>query len=309
MKRILWSLVFLFGKIPFRLRSKLGAALGYLASLIPSRDHKIALLQIRYFLSPKDPLKVLRQTYAHFGSTFFECLNLAPMIRHPENFIDFPAWPEAQRLLNQKRGIVALTAHLGNWDAMGAYFANKEVPLLAIAKQARNPAVHHVLEKLRNSFGFKTLWRANKKGIATILESLRAGQVVAAVIDQDTRVTSIPIPFFGINASTPSTIIEIGKKSDSLFVTAFVVKSKSGRFEIRVQEIDNKLSTEEILTEYNKRLEFTIREYPGQWAWFHKRWRTLPTGERLGGKKYKSFLEEELSNQQSVVLNKGANVS
>lgn len=301
-KRILWCLICIFGMIPFVVRSNFGGLVGFLAGLIPSRDRQVALLQIKYFLSPSEPLRVLRQTYSHFGRIFFECLNLAPMIKRPDDFIDFPGWPEAEKLLAKKRGIIALTAHLGNWDAMGAYFAHKNVPLLAIAKQARNPAVHYVLEKLRASFGFQTLWRANKKGIATILECLEKGYVVAAVIDQDTRVSSVPVSFFGHSAYTPSTIIEIAKKSNALIVTALVVRTNSGRYEIKVEEIDADLSTHQILSEYNKRLEATIRSYPGQWAWFHKRWRTLPSGERMGGKKYKAFLQEALSNQGSQTL-------
>lgn len=306
-KWLLWFLVWVIGRIPFSIRTKLGHLLGWIFSFIPSRDREIALLQIKVFLSPQKPLKVLRGVYAHFGSTILECLNLSPMIKKPDDFIDFPSWSLAQDLLNRKRGIIALSAHLGNWDAMGAFFANKNVPLLAIAKQARNPATHFVLEKLRKSFGFNTLWRANKKGIAEILKCLNAGQVVAAVIDQDTRVSSIPIQFFNTPASTPYTIIEIGKKVNALFVTAFVVKTDAGRFDIRIKEIPSDLSTEEILIEYNKQLESIIREYPEQWAWIHKRWRTLTSTERLGGKQYLEYLKTALANKEMSKSREGNN--
>lgn len=291
MKWLLWSLVWLVGRLPFSLRGKLGSALGYLFSFVPTRDFRIGRLQLEKFLGTSESERILRRAYAHFGRTFLECLNVEPLIRNADSLIEFPDWPEAKRLLDQKKGIVALTAHLGNWDVLGAFFAHQKVPVIAVAKQARNPAVQFTLEKLRNSFGFQTLWRANKKGVLEIIESLKNAKVIAALIDQDTRVSSVPIPFFGVPASTPYTLIEVGKECDALFATAFVARQPNGRFQVRVKEIDSTLSKEDILTEYNKRLEAAVREFPEQWAWIHKRWRTTPQGERLRGSAYLNYLQ------------------
>jgi KDO2-lipid IV(A) lauroyltransferase len=296
----LWTFIKLFGALPFRLRSSFGRLLGKIVFALPSRDKQIAALQIRCFLKLESSKTILQEVYANLGATLFECLNLEPLIKNPDQFIEFKSWPEAQRLLAQKRGIVALTAHIGNWDAMGAFFANKNIPLTAIAKQARNRAVQSVLEELRASFGFKTIWRANKRGVLEILDLLKTGEVIAALIDQDTRVSSVAVPFFGQPANTPSTIVEIGKKAEALFVTAFVVRNKNGKFEIYVEEISNSLATQEILNEYNCRLEKIIQEYPSQWAWIHKRWRTTPENHRLGSREYKEYLESLVVKSHNV---------
>jgi lauroyl/myristoyl acyltransferase len=60
-------------------------------------------------------------------------------------------------------------------------------------------------------------------------------------------------------------------------------------------EIDSRQTEEEILTEYHSHLEDYIREYPAQWVWFHKRWRTLTDGTRLSARNYPLYLKEELS--------------
>lgn len=292
LKWILWFLIKTVGLIPFRIRSNFGAAVGYLFALFPTRDRTIAEMQIKCFLKPANPRKIVREVYSNMGRTFFECLDIKELLKNPDKYIHFPAWPDTEKLLSENRGLVALSAHIGNWDAMGVYFADKQVPLLAVAKQMRNPNIHFILEKLRNSFGFRTLWRASKRGVREILNALEAGQAVAVLIDQDTRVESIAVPFFKVDVSTPSTIIELGKKADALFASVFVVRNADNKFEILFRQIPADLPVPEILKLYNQHLEELIRVYPSQWAWVHKRWRTLPSGIRLGGVEYLSFLKE-----------------
>ncbi len=278
------------GVIPFQIRSSVGAFIGYTIALFPSKALKIAELQIAKFLNHKNPRSLARQSFAQAGRTSFECVDLRAIIKDPGKFITISNPPELERILSKKKGIVALTAHVSNFDAMGAYFAANNLKLMAVAKQLRNPSLQVMLELLRSSFGFKTIWRASRSGIKRILEALDQGWTVAALIDHDTNVSSLQVPFFNIPANTPIALVELAKKSDSLVVSAFVTRKSAYKFEIHVEEIPNSMNVEEILTEYNLRLEAIIRRYPEQWSWTHKRWRTVEN-ERLSGKEYLNYLE------------------
>ena len=67
------------------------------------------------------------------------------------------------------------------------------------------------------------------------------------------------------------------------------------RFETFIEEFDSTLSAEEILSEYNRRLAELLRRFPSQWVWFHKRWRSRPTGERLSSREYIAWLRRRSS--------------
>jgi KDO2-lipid IV(A) lauroyltransferase len=117
------------------------------------------------------------------------------------------------------------------------------------------------------------------------------------LIDQDTKVESIPVSFFGQAAKTPVSLITLGKKSNARFVSAFLFRTGWFRFTVFVEQIPDGTTEEDILRVYNERLEQYIRRYPDQWVWFHKRWRTTPQGVTLSSKEYAAVLEARIKNR------------
>jgi Kdo2-lipid IVA lauroyltransferase/acyltransferase len=116
---------------------------------------------------------------------------------------------------------------------------------------------------------------------------------MSALIDQDTRVAGIPVPFFGRKAATPSALISLGQRYRAIFVSVFIVRTGLRHYEIFAKEFDPGLSIEELLTQYNARLEGYVRAYPSQWVWMHKRWRTTENGKRLSSREYLRMLSGE----------------
>jgi KDO2-lipid IV(A) lauroyltransferase len=106
------------------------------------------------------------------------------------------------------------------------------------------------------------------------------------------------VPFFDTQAKTPSALIDLGKRFNARFVSAFITRTAGTNFEIHADELDSSKSTEEILREYHRNLERLIRERPDQWVWFHKRWRTDPSGNTLGTKEYLRKLERTISSSR-----------
>jgi KDO2-lipid IV(A) lauroyltransferase len=280
----------LLGLIPLQLRSRLGWAIGFSIALLPSKALELTKIQLKCFLNPNNPTPIARQVFAQIGQTAFECIDLSELLYNPKKYFSVSDENELHKIISKKRGIVALTAHMANFDAMGAFFSSQGLNLMAVAKQVRNPALQFALEKLRDSFKFKTLWRADRRGIKKIMDALEAGWVVASLVDHDTRVSSSMIPFFGRPANTPNSLVELAQMTNSVIVTAFTVRKPNCKFEVIVREIPNNLSTEEVLSIFNSQLEEVIRRHPEQWNWMHKRWRTV-NGERLGGKEYLEYLK------------------
>ncbi|MCB0320802.1 MAG: lysophospholipid acyltransferase family protein, partial [Bdellovibrionales bacterium] len=186
---------------------------------------------------------------------------------------------------------IALTAHTGNWELMAAYFASLGIRVVTIGRVTRNRFAHRLVSTLREHYGVHTVWRSGLQGHREIVKILKSGGTIAALIDQDTHVSSVNSTFFGNFARTPSSLIELGLRHNASFVTAFNFRQPNNTFLVRVEELHER-TVEGLVNSYNSRLEEYIRQFPGQWVWFHKRWRSLPSGERLSSSAYEEWLQQ-----------------
>jgi len=283
----------LLGRLPFRLRSELGWLVGYLAGLWPSRERKIALLQLQCFLGAAHASRLVPKVFANVGRTLLESINLKPLVQRRESAIRCHNWPEIRAWFNDNRPIVALTAHTGNWDLLAAYIIAEGIPLTTIGREARHPIAQSLLKNIRDRYGIETIWRSDRSGVKRLLECLRERRTIAALIDQDTRVDSVMVPFFGSPAKTPSSLIAMGHKANARFVTAFLFRTSSRTCEVFVEELPDSSDDKALLAEYNRRLEALIRRFPDQWVWFHKRWRTQTNGDTLPTRDYIHLLSSK----------------
>lgn len=287
---MLSKILYLLGLIPYPLRSFIGFLAGSLYALFPSRDRLVATLQLRTSLPP-EKIPPVSKVFASVGRTTMESLNLSPILKNPDKYIVCHQWDLINHWLSQKRGIVTLTAHTGNWDLLAAYMVKHSLNLTVIGKEMRNKAVQEALSEMRSRHGIETLWRADASATKQIVSRLKSAKIVAALIDQDTSVISSMVPFFGRPAKTPSALVSLAKRTNSLIVSAFLARIGNNRYEVFVEGIDSSLSDIEILSTFHSHLEKFIMRFPEQWVWFHKRWRTTVEGETLSSRNYIKTLE------------------
>lgn len=287
------------GMLPISFRSALGATLGSIVGRLPTRETKIATLQLRAFLPEVSASEIVPKVFANVGRSMLESLNLTPHLREPFPRVSCPQWETIVSWTKEDRPIIALTAHTGNWDLLAAYTIARGIPLSTVGKEARNPNVQCALRAMREAYGIDTIWRSDKSGIKRIVGCFKERRVMAALIDQDTRVDSLFVPFFGEPAKTPSALVDLGKRYNARFVSAFMVRTQGRNFEIHTRELDASQDTAGILAQYHRHLEEIIRAHPDQWVWFHKRWRSDSSGTTLGTKDYLKFLERKIGSSRT----------
>lgn len=285
-------LIRIVGLLPLSVRRLIGRGVGSCISLLPTRDRRIAELQLRLYLGTFSAT-LLRQVYANVGRTVAEALDLDPIMRNTDEF-----WPyneETRELLEEmarhRQPVLLLAAHFGNWDLLGAVMTGAGIRLVTAGREAHSKSLQPVLIRLRARYGIRTIWRSDASGLRDLVEAFRSNDVVAGLLDQDTLVSSVSVPFFGTPARTPSGLVAMAKRYNALIIFAAVFR-EGGRFRALFRRLDVSKSPVEILAEYNHQLEILIRQFPEQWVWFHKRWRSLPDGRRLSSREYISHLEK-----------------
>lgn len=292
MTTALTEVIKILGLLPLPLRQLLGHSFGNLFYLIPTRDRAIARLQVSKFLKSRKAWSIVRRVYANAGRTALESLNLKPLIEsHPEILHD-PAWEIADNALKAGRGLIALTAHIGNWDLFAAISVVRGLPVVVVGRQSTFESLQNALDWLRTFHGIQTLWREHSFSARSVIKALSDNKLIGVLIDQDTRVNSIMAPFFGHPASTPSALVSLAKRRGTPVVSAFLIPDQARTYRLVVEELSTEGSLEETLVEFNRRLEVQIRRSPDQWMWFHKRWRTREDGTRPRSFEYLEWLKE-----------------
>jgi KDO2-lipid IV(A) lauroyltransferase len=110
---------------------------------------------------------------------------------------------------------------------------------------------------------------------------LKSGGSIALLIDQDTKVKSRFVDFFGMPAATPVGATVMAMKTGAAVIPTYVYLGEDGMQHMQVlsevplqitgdDEVDMVYNTQ-VLTNF---IENTIRQHPDQWVWMHERWKT-----------------------------------
>jgi Kdo2-lipid IVA lauroyltransferase/acyltransferase len=279
--------------LPLPIRRVLGRFGGAIFGLIPTREQRSVRLQAAAFLKTV-PRFFPTRVFAHIGEVFMESLCVSDVVKETRNQ---PTNHEMTHAIEQTalsgRPRIFLSAHFGNWELLGARFSFLLPDFLVPAREVHNPAAQKLLQTMREKNNVPIIWRSDRKGIAAMVDTLKRNGALAVLIDQDTKVSSAFTPFFGVEASTPSTIVDMGVKYGADFYASFLVKTKKALrkpeytlvFQCLSSATEVPRTSDDVLLAYNTFLAESIRKYPEQWVWFHHRWRTRPQG-RLSFKEY-----------------------
>ena len=180
----------------------------------------------------------------------------------------------------QGRGVLLLTAHLGNWELLAAAQPLTGLPLSVVLRPLDQPRLDRVVERLRRRTGAELI--SKRRALPDVLDALRRGRMVGILLDQNaTRAEGIFAPFFGTPASTSRGLAVIALRTEAPVVPVFIRRLERGRHLIEVGPVVPPPERDVVAftTSFNEAIEKAIRRAPEQWFWLHKRWKTRPRPE------------------------------
>ncbi|MES1181208.1 MAG: lysophospholipid acyltransferase family protein, partial [Flavobacterium sp.] len=178
------------------------------------------------------------------------------------------------------KGVVFVACHLGAFEFQITSMALRGLNFMVIGTPLKDKRLNDLMWKHRNKNG--TNYVERDKATFPMLKTLKAGGSVALLIDQDTRVKSTFVNFFGKQAYTPVGAAVLAMKTGAAVLPAFSHLGDDGMQHIEIlPEIDLRITgNEEEDIQYNTQIftdmiEARIRQYPTQWLWMHERWKTI----------------------------------
>ena len=197
------------GRLPLAWAQALGRALGTAAfHLAPGERQKaLASLSVAFpELSEAARLDLARRCFRHLGTAALE-MAVAPRLGVAEfdRLVDCSgdALAAMDRASASGKGGVCVAAHLGNWELQAWGVARHGLPLHAVGKENVDPRLTRLIDRFRAHGGVRNIWRGQPGAAVALLRALRKGELLAMLIDQDTNVQNVFVPFFGRPAATP----------------------------------------------------------------------------------------------------------
>ena len=182
--------------------------------------------------------------------------------------------------------LILFTGHIGAWELTSFGLALFDHPVSFLVRRLDNPRVEELVDRIRRRFGNETIDKLS--AARSMLKILRSGQTLGLLTDLNTLDDeAIFIDFFGVPAATTFVVAKLAVRTNTPLVPVFAPWSEQkGKYLLVVEPPippecsgDEEADVRQLTMKLTQRIENRIRQYPGQWLWIHKRWKTRPPGE------------------------------
>ena len=178
------------------------------------------------------------------------------------------------------KGHEVITAHLGSWE-LCAYLGQQAAsrPFHVLAKPPKHPVAVTFLNGVRKKMGVQILWTDRKSILKDMLSALKRGESIGFVMDQKPQGRQGPVvPFFGMETEFVSGPAAMAVRTGCAVIGLFCVREGPFRYRAVTKPLlpaNHGETNEDALTgKMAATIEGVIRDYPEQWTWNYKRWRT-----------------------------------
>lgn len=230
---------------------------------------------------------IIRDVYQHLARVLLSVARM-PRIRKDniEQWLVYEGYEHYAEAHKQGRGVLFMTAHLGNWELSAHGHCLYGHGMNVVGRPLDNPYFDRYVEGRRTVSGNRVIRKQEFGRLA--LRALRANEAVGVLVDQNAAGDDgVFVDFFGHKARATSGQVRIAMRTGTPIIPGFAFwNEKRGIYVLRFGPAVEMLSSGDKEADLVKNtqccqrvIEEAVREYPEQWLWIHRRWKTRPAGE------------------------------
>lgn len=270
---------------PLFIKKILGVTLGLLWFDILRIRRKVAIENVMRAYPGKNQHEVVnlaRKSLIHMGYTVIEFCSI-PFVNKDSllSMFTFEGKGKLEMALKKKKGVLLLTAHIGNGDMAIAALSQSGFPINLVSKRFKAKWLDNFWFNSRKKHG--TRFIPPKKSSYGILKAMKKNEVVIFVLDQYTgQPNGLVTEFFGVKTGTAFGPALLAQRSGTEVLPIFCYRRNFGQHVIKILD-PIPYKTEGVKDElvrrntelFNSFIEQMIKEKPEQWMWIHRRWKEI----------------------------------
>jgi len=275
-----------FAYLPLPLVHFVGAVLGWIVAVVQNSVRHISAINIGLCLpqlSQAEQKRLVRASLIESGKTAFE---FAPIWLRDREYVlslirEVHGEHHLYEALNQGRGAIVATPHLGSWELAGLYCSTRNT-MTTLYRPPRMSEFDDTVRSARERFGAR-LVATDKHGIRVLVKTLREGKLVGMLPDQEPASgAGVFASFLGVPAYTMVLLSRLAHSTGAAVVFTYAERLPRGKgyrlfFKTAppaIADADPAVAAQCL----NDCITEDIKKLPSQYQWSYKRFRTRPQG-------------------------------
>lgn len=222
-----------------------------------------------------DRRTVVHRVWRNFAQSFLETLATLYMADEEiRSRIEISGEEHLREALARNKGVLALSAHLGNFPMIGPRLAAQGHDFSVVLKLPEEKRFAALQHEYITRAGVKIIpARPRRESVPRIIEALRRNGIVLVVPDEF-RSAGVEVDFLGRRAPAPKGPVTIAQRTGAAVVPLFMVRGHDNRLTLHVKPELRFVNTgdREADLRVNARLfvqeiENMVRRHPDQWSW------------------------------------------
>jgi len=282
----------LMKRMPYRAVRILGnvfIAIGYCFVIkqrrIAEESLKIAFGQEK---SQDEIRQISKKCFQNVGQGMVELIYFMEHPRMISEKVSIEGREHLDAALKEGKGVIAVSAHFGNFPLMLLRFVQEGYKTNAIIRPARDEDLEKYFLDLRSRLGLNTVYAIPRKQCVDVsIKALRNNELLFIPLDQNFgSAAGVFVDFFGQKAATATGPVIFSKRTGAPILPMFIIREGEDRHKIIIEppfRLEEKADDRETIHANTARItqliEKYIRRYPHEWGWMHRRWKTRPSGQ------------------------------
>ncbi len=283
--------------LPLQSLESYGGKIGTIVFYLVWKARRIALNNLHLAFgkekSEKEIKQICQDSFKNIGKDMMET---SRFFDYDDNYlrtlVRIDGREHLDQALRQGKGVIALTAHVGNFPFLSGRLVKEGYPSAIVIRLSRNPKIVKFITSLADSIGLEFIPdKPRMSCVARCLNVLKENRILIIQIDLNAPGTEAWVEFFGTLVPTYKGPVVFSYRTGAPIVPIFIVRNANQRHKITIHPPfdlettgDKQLDITSNISKLTKIVEAIIREHPEQWWWVHRRFkraRDIKTGENL----------------------------
>jgi len=254
---------------------RLAGWLGWLLYLFSPRLRQTLASNLCHILEPgasKAQIDALvRRACVHIAKGHYDLFRIGRISRQElQSSVQIEGWEHLQQKLTEGRGVIIVSAHLGNVELVMQLLVARGVPTTAPVMHTKPERLFQYTRRLRQSHGLKLI--PSDETMIGLFRALKRGEAIGLAADRDTTNSGRVITFFGEPTRLPDGPVRIALRTGAPIVPAFAMRQKDNGVQLWIEPSLELIRTGNLEADIRAGMEMVTRameryigRYPEQW--------------------------------------------